>query len=469
MTKRTSLHTFYTLIVTQTFSLIGSSMTSLAVAIKVYKDTDQATPLTMAAFFAALPALLSSSLAGVLADRWDRRRVMALADTGQALGTLLLLFTFATGIFEVWHLYVVALIQAVFGALQGPAFQAASTMLVPDEHRDRANAIRQLTGPMAGIIAPVLAGLLFVVIGAVGVMAIDLLTFAVAVAVVLVLEIPHPEKTIEGRAFEESGPRAAGFLAPYRALWHEVTIGFRFLVSRRILLLMSLYVSLVNFLIGGAFVLNTPYVLSITGSSAALGTLMAITSLGAILGGVIMGTWGGTRPRIHTIMPGIALSGLCLALYGVSRSTITMGAAMFMLMLPIPMINASFMSIMQIKIPPDLQGRVFAALGQLAIILNPLAFLIAGPLADRVFEPAVGGGGWDRVAPLVGSHEGAGIGLIMLLAGCLITLVTLLVYTSSAVRSMEITLPDYEPVAAEAEVSVAHTAPALAEAEPQAI
>jgi hypothetical protein len=69
----------------------------------------------------------------------------------------------------------------------------------------------------------------------------------------------------------------------------------------------------------------------------------------------------------------------------------------------------------------------------------------------------------------VGSHEGAGIGLIMLLAGCLITLVTLLVYTSSAVRSMEITLPDYEPVAAEAEVSVAHTAPALAEAEPQAI
>lgn len=465
MSNRTTLRTFYILIATQTFSLIGSQMTHLAVAIKVFKDTEQATPLAMAAFFAALPALLSSSLAGVLADRWDRRRVMALADTGQALGTLLLLLTFATGIFEVWHLYVVALIQAVFGSFQGPAFQAASTMLVPDEHRDRSNAIRQLTGPMAGIIAPVLASLLFVLIGATGVMVIDLATFAVAVVVVLLVKIPHPEKTTEGRALEDAAPRAAGFLAPYRALWHEVTIGFRFLASRRILLLMSMYISLVNFLIGGAFVLNTPYVLSITDSETALGTLMAVTSLGAIVGGIIMSAWGGTRPRIHTIMPGIAVAGLCLALYGVSRSSLTMGAAMFMLMLPIPMINASFMSIMQIKIPPDLQGRVFAALGQMGILLNPLAYLIAGPLADRVFEPAVGTGAWDIFEPLVGSQEGSGIGLIMLLAGGLIVVVTLMVYAVSAVRRMEVILPDYEPIAAQPESSaVAAPASALAEA-----
>ena len=73
MQNRSTLRTFYILILTQTFSLIGSEMTSLAVAIKVFKDTSQATPLALTMFFAALPSLVSASIAGVLADRWDRR------------------------------------------------------------------------------------------------------------------------------------------------------------------------------------------------------------------------------------------------------------------------------------------------------------------------------------------------------------------------------------------------------------
>ena len=96
MQNRTTLRTFYILILTQTFSLVGSEMTSLAVAIKVFKDTSQATPLALTMFFATLPSLVSASIAGVLADRWDRRYVMMLADTGQAVGTLLLLISFAT-------------------------------------------------------------------------------------------------------------------------------------------------------------------------------------------------------------------------------------------------------------------------------------------------------------------------------------------------------------------------------------
>jgi MFS transporter, DHA3 family, macrolide efflux protein len=474
MANRHTLRTFYILIATQTFSLIGSQMTGLAVAIKVFKDTNQATPIAITAFFAALPALISASIAGVLADRWDRRRVMAISDAGQAIGTLILLISFATGTFELWILYVVSLIQAVFGTFQQPAFGAAMTMMVPDDHRDRANAIRELTGPMSGIFAPVLAGLLFAVIGASGVMVIDLFTFAVAVMVVLLVEIPHPQQSAEGRALQETvrsgaavGPqsRLRSWLAPSVALWKEATIGFRYLATRRILLFIAMYLSIVNFLIGGAFVLNTPYVLSITGKEAALGTLMGVMSAGAILGGVIMSVWGGTRPRIHTIMPGIAAAGLGMALYGVSRVPVTMGIALFALMLPIPMINASFMSMMQIKVPPDLQGRVFSVLGQLSTLLMPIAYLLAGPLADKVFEPAVSKAGWDTIAPLVGSQPGSGIGLIMLLAGSLIAVVTVIAYALPAVRHMETTLPDYQPVASEAvpqEQSV--SLPAAAEA-----
>lgn len=438
--RHSSLRTFYILILTQVLSLIGSRMTSLAIGIKVFSDTQQATPLALAAFFSTLPSLLSASVAGVFADRWNRRYMMILADVGQAVGTVILLASFLTGTFELWLLYVVAFIQAFFGTFQGPAFDASVTMLVPDEHRDRANAIQQLTGPASGIVAPVLAGLLFTLVGATGVMAIDLLTFAVAVLVVLMVSIPQPEQTDEGRAMRG-------------ALWQEALVGFRYLRSRPVLFSIVLFVALVNFLIGGVMALNTPYILTRTGSEAMLGTLLGVMSAGAVVGGVIMSAWGGTRPRIHTIMPGLIAAGACLALYGISRSPLAMGAALFALMLPLPMINASFMSILQLKVPPDLQGRVFAALSQISMGLMPVAFVLVGPLADRIFEPAVGGPGWSRVAPLVGSEQGAGMGLLMVMSGSLIAALTVFVYSRPKIRSLEADLPDYAALAQDGDPS----------------
>jgi hypothetical protein len=115
------------------------------------------------------------------------------------------------------------------------------------------------------------------------------------------------------------------------------------------------------------------------------------------------------------------------------------------MMLPMPMVNAVGMSIMQAKVPPDIQGRVFAVMGQISMLLIPLAYLLAGPLADQVFEPAVGKAGWETVAPLVGSEPGAGIGLIMLIAGGVLFVTTLVVYAIPRVRRMEADLPDYVP------------------------
>lgn len=100
-----SLRTFYLLILTQTLSIIGSNMTSFAVGIQIYRDTSEATPLAMVGFFSVIPMILAAGAAGVLADRWDRRYVMAISDSGQALGTLLLLISFASGAFQLWHLF----------------------------------------------------------------------------------------------------------------------------------------------------------------------------------------------------------------------------------------------------------------------------------------------------------------------------------------------------------------------------
>lgn len=425
-----NLRTFYTLVATQTLSLIGSRMTGIALGIWIFNETGNTTPLLLVAFFMTIPFMLGGSVAGVLADRFERRKLLMLSDFGQSLPTMALIASFSTGNFEIWQLYVAAIIQAAFATVQEPAFAASMTLLVPDEQRDRANAIRQLTGPTAGIIAPVVTGLVYSLIGVVGVMTIDLTTFLIAVGVVSLMYIPNPAQTAEGE--QSSG-----------SVWKEVASGFRFIWARPQLFVILIYCTLLNFLIAGPMELSIPYIKTLTGSETWVGTLMGVMNLGPILGGILLGIWGGTKPRIHTIMIGLLMTGAAVMLYGVVRTPLGLGLALFFLLLPIPIVNALFMSILQAKVPPDMQGRVFSVVMQMAMLATPLSFLVTGPLVDEFFEPAVGVGAWDMVEPLVGAEAGSGMGLLLFLAGGLLVFLTAAAYAHPKIRSMEADLPDY--------------------------
>ncbi|HEY3889541.1 MAG TPA: MFS transporter, partial [Caulobacteraceae bacterium] len=152
----TRLAIYYALLVTQTVSLIGSQISEYAVSIAVFRATGHATPLALVAFFSVVPAIVFGGFAGALADRFDRRGMMLIGNIGFTVCSGLLLASFASGAFQLWHLYVLTLCASVFAVLERPAFQASVAMLVPDSHRDRANAVGQMTGPAAGVIAPAL-------------------------------------------------------------------------------------------------------------------------------------------------------------------------------------------------------------------------------------------------------------------------------------------------------------------------
>jgi MFS transporter, DHA3 family, macrolide efflux protein len=428
------LRTYYLLLVAEAVSMLGSQISGLAVSIAVFRQTGHATPLALVAFFAAAPPVLLGGFAGALVDRFDRRTIMLIANIGFALSSGLLLISFASGHFQLWHLYVLALASSLFAVIEGPAFQASVALLVPDAHRDRANAIGQMTAPAAGIVAPVVAGLLYALIGVVGSIAVDMATFGVAIVALLLVRIPMPAETEVGRAMSGS-------------IWRQAFDGFRYLWDRPALLGLSAYFTLVNFLLAGALVLLAPYVLSRTGSGAMLGLVLGVVSVGGLAGAGVMGVWGGTRPRIHTIVPGILIGGLFLALGGTARGVLSIGASLTLFAFVNPFVGAAATSILQAKVAPDVQGRVFAALGQITGLLMPLAYLAAGPLADGVFEPARRLALWRNVAWLVGAGPGAGIGLLFIVCGALTALLSLGVYALPTIRRVEAILPDYQATA----------------------
>ncbi len=422
--------TFYMLVITQTLSLIGSRMTAVALGIWLYTTTGQTTPLLLTAFFAELPGMLGGSVAGVLVDRWPRKRVLLLADAGQAVGSLLLLFSFTSGAFQLWHLYAVAVLQGTFNALQGPAERATVTLLVPPEHRDRANALQELAFPLASILAPVLSSLVYTFAGVSGVIAIDLGTFVLAVCVVGLLQIPQPPATTEG------GAGRGNFIAELRG-------GLRYFRQRPALLILVMYMTFMYFLLNGPLEVAIPYILAVTGNSTQLGIMLAIMSAGAFAGGLLVTMFGSIRPRMNVILAGSILTGTMFLAYGVARSLPLLGLSLFLLMLPLPATGALFTSILQVKTPPDLQGRVFALVGQLALLGSTVSFLLTGVLVDRVLQPAVGRPFWRWLAPLVGQSPGAGIGLLLVMTGLLIISSTALTWSQRAVRHLEADLPEY--------------------------
>ena len=425
------MKTFYALIVTQTLSLLGSRMTSIGVGMWVFAETGRTSPLLLTSFFNELPGMLAGSLAGVVVDRWDRRWVMILSDAGQAIGSLLLMISFLSGRFEIWHLYGVAFLQGIFATFQGPAERAATTTLVPETQRERANAIKETSFPLAGIIAPVLAGVLYASVGITGIVLVDLTTFLAAVTVVNFLHIPPPKRTDESHLF------TGGF-------WKEASGAFKYLASRRVLLVVVLYMAFINFMLNGPLELTLPYLILTTGSEKLAGNIMGVMSLGAFAGASLIAVWGGTRPRMNTLIAGLLSAGVMFLFYGVFRMPILLGISLFLIVMPLPIMQTMYMSILQVKSPPDLQGRVFALVDQLGYIGSTASFALTGYLVDHVINPSVGTQAWVVFQPLVGNDAGAGIGLVEVITGSIILVVTVGVYSSASIRDLEINLPDFE-------------------------
>lgn len=423
------IRTFYLLTLTQVFSLIGSRMTWIAIGIKIFTETGNSTPVIMTAFFASLPPMIAGSFAGVLIDRWNRKTVLLASDLLQGAGTIALYLSFSSGRFEIWHLYVISLVQGLLGMFQRPAMDAAITVLVPDGHRDRANALRQTTGPMAGLIAPPVTGLLFALIGVTGIMLIDLFTLTVASCALLYIHIPHPYKNAQP--------------SEVSTLFTELKAGFQFVWKHRVLFNLMVFGAVVNALMSGPFHLMTPYVLTLTKSETTLGVLLGIMDAGMVLGGIIFGIWGSTRPRIHGVMVGLLFRAACFIFLGLVHTPISLGIILFFLLFSNTMISASFTSLLQLKTPPEMQGRIFALRGQLMHIANPISLFLTGPLVDKFLTPALETPGWQFVAPLVGSQPGSQMGLVFLITGLMVLFITLGTYTSPHIRTCEAALPDY--------------------------
>ena len=434
MNKPTGMRAFMIVWFGQLVSLLGSAMTQFALTIWAYEVTGSATALALVAFFGFGPGIIFSPIAGALVDRWNRKLVMMLSDLGAGVTTIAIFLLYSTGNLQIWHLYIAGIISGIFNTFQWPAYSAAISTMLPKEQYARANGLLGLAESVSGVFAPIFATALLAIIGISGVMAIDIITFTFAVGALLIVHVPQPEKS-------EAGTEGKG------SLLQEAIYGFRYIRRRPSLLGLQLTFFFSNLTAAFGITLTTPMLLARTNSDeVTLATVQSFGALGAVLGGILMSTWGGPKRRVHGVLMGMVLTSFFgMTLMGIGRSIVLWAAAFAVASLTVPILNGSNQAIWQLKVAPDVQGRVFAARRMIAQVAGPVSMLLAGPLADQIFEPAMREGG--SLAPifggLVGTGPGAGMGLICVIFGTLGVLVGLVGYAFRVVRDAEDLLPDH--------------------------
>jgi len=419
------MRSFLILWLTQTFSGLGSAVTSYALVLWSYEQQGSAltTALLMVSSYA--PYVLCSIFAGALSDRWDKRKIMLVCDAVAALTTLCTLGLLRTGLLQVWHLYGINAINGLMNTIQQPASEVATTALLPRRHYQRVGGLRYLASSLNGILNPIIATAILTLRGMDAVILFDLFTFAIAFVVLLLfIRIPEQTRTPKNR----------------ERMMASVREGMRFLQEKRGILSLVFFLAAINLV--ASMVNATMPALMLPRPEAgrtALGLINSVTGVTTLVGSLIAAMLPAPKSRVRmvcwTLLLSMSTENFFLA-FGRSMPVWCIGS--FLGWIAIPLMSTNLDAIMRLSIPQEMQGRVFASRNSLQFFTIPLGYFLGGGLVDLVFEPLMARQEADSVlVSLFGMGKGSGAALYFAVLGVMGVAVCLWFMRNHDIRAME--------------------------------
>ncbi|MEO0707275.1 MAG: MFS transporter [Cyanobacteria bacterium J06649_5] len=351
------MRTFLTIWLGQLVSLLGSEMTNFAITIWAWETTERATPLSFILVAVQIPRLLISPFAGIWVDRFNRKTLMLMGDSVAGFSTIALLVLFLTGRLQVWHLYVSGAVNGLFGYIQGLAYSASLSLIVPERHYTRVSALESLQMSGSYVLAPMIAGALYAAVGLSGILIVDMITFSCAIAALSLASIPQPSA-------DPSVVAPSSFL-------QQLTFGFRYLQQRPTLIIFLGFLLIMSFIDSASFALLPAMVLARSSTQSAVwGMLLAFFGVGGLLGGGVLSIWGGPKRQIHGVLVASALWKVGLIVLALAqKTTVKIGTALFSgFFSPFP--ASCSQTIWRKQVEPAVQGRVFSTRFLLTHILH---------------------------------------------------------------------------------------------------
>ena len=403
-------------------STIGSGLTAFGLGVYVYQQTGMATATALISLLALLPTVLLGPVAGVLADRYDRRLLMVLGDGLSALGLFYILFCLMRGQAGVVQIGIGVTVSSVFASLLEPAYRATITDLIPREQYAKASGLVQMAGSAKFLISPFLAGLLMKFSGITLILWIDIGTFFVTVmATLLVARSVKRERTAEPKRFAA-----------------ELAGGFRVLQSRPGIGQLVFLSALVCFFLTFIQTLATPVLLAFT-DEAALGTVETICAVGMLVSSLLIGVFSIKGSYVRMLAGAFFGIGVFMILFGLRENLLLITVSGFLFFMCLPLANTCLDILVRQNIPNEMQGRAWGVIGLISQMGYVLANAIVGFLADYVMAPALREGGllYGNIGKVIGTGPGRGAALLILIGGVCLCLLAPCIYRSGKIRALE--------------------------------
>lgn len=405
---------FLILWLTQSFSSLGSSMTSFALIVWSYQEKGSALTTALLSVCSYAPYVMMSIVAGALSDKWNKKAAMLVCDSFAALCTVAVLILLQTGRLEIWHLYCLNALNGLMNTIQQPAADVTISLLTPKRHYQKVSGMRSFSSSLVNILTPVLATAVLALFHIQAVILFDLFTFAAAfVSLLCFVKIP---KVQQNETKEESVLQSA-------------KSGLQYLKRNRGILDLILFLAAINFT---ASVYNAAFPAMVLsrqgGGEVALGIVNTVTGIALLAGSVIASALPAPKSRVrvicNTLLFSMGTENFILA-FGRSLPVWCIGAALGWICIPI--MNANLDVVLRNRIPIPMQGRVYSARNTLQFFTIPVGYFLGGLLVDQVFEPFMASQQADGLlAAMFGTGKGSGAALLFLVIAVIGTLTCLL-------------------------------------------
>jgi len=360
----------------QTISLFGSSLVQYAIMWHLTLQTRSGSVMALAAVFGFLPQAVVSVFGGVWADRLNRKMLIIGADAMIAATTLALALFMLAGVKDLWLIYLALAIRSVGAGIQVPAVSALLPQIVPVGKLMRVNGINGTIQSAMMLIAPAAAAAVYAGSSIVAVFFVDIVTAVIGIGLLSLIAVPRLVRHL-----------GAGEHPGY---FGDLALGLRYAASHSFVRwVLGLYAVVFVLIVAPSYL--TPLMIVRTfGAEVWKLTANEISfSVGMIIGGALLATWGGLKNRVVMMVAStVAFGGLAVAL-GLSGNLWVFFGFMFLVGLAVPFFSTTSMTVLQETVEPEMHGRVFWFVGIVMAVAMPLGMVVFGPLADRFTVEAV--------------------------------------------------------------------------------
>ncbi|TXT64194.1 MAG: conserved membrane protein of unknown function [Promethearchaeota archaeon] len=358
----------------QIFSLLGSSIVQFVIPIWITIIYQDEVLTSLVYFVSFIPPIIISPIAGVFADKIDRKKMIAFADTSQAITTLALIILFMTNTVDFAAILIVNFLRSIFQHIHFPPSNAIIPTMVPEKHLSRVNGINYLFTSFIGIVGPIVAGVVIFFFPIEIALWIDIITFLIAILPLILIKIPDIRKK------EDESLNISKFKNDMKEGMQTI----RIIPGLLVLLFLATFA---NFFEQPLQTLMSNFILvDNSGTELIYAIVSGSMSLGILGGAIIVTIKKEWDRKVLIIVFGILSGNFGYLVVALSpfQFFIMMIIGGFIYGIFLPVVNTMFFTLIQTKVPKDKQGRVISIAIVISAGITPISVVIAGPLSQLI-------------------------------------------------------------------------------------